>query len=99
VFADGTVPAALRLVGSTTWPTGTLQLTYETAGKPTYGNLAVDTDDLQRLAGGDESAWLGVVAVSDELGPRPESTRVSKVHRSRSGHARRRRAQAHDAGG
>ena len=56
VFADGTVPAALRLIGSTTWPNGTLQLTYERAGEPTYGNLAVDTDDLMRIAGGHESA-------------------------------------------
>jgi hypothetical protein len=31
-----------------------IQLTYETAGEPTYGNLAIDTDDLQRLAEGDQ---------------------------------------------
>jgi dihydrofolate reductase len=41
VFADGTVPAALRLTESVTYPNGTLDLTYETAGVPTYGNLAV----------------------------------------------------------
>lgn len=40
VFAEGTVPAALRLVGSTTHPHGTLQLTYEPAGAPTYGAVA-----------------------------------------------------------
>ena len=42
VFADGTVPAALRLTESVTYPNGTLQLSYETAGAPTYGNLAGD---------------------------------------------------------
>jgi dihydrofolate reductase len=42
VFAGGTVPTALRLTESVTYPNGTLQLTYETAGVPTYGNLAVD---------------------------------------------------------
>ena len=42
VFAGGTVPAALRLTGSVTYPNGTLQLSYETAGEPTYGNLALD---------------------------------------------------------
>jgi dihydrofolate reductase len=51
VFADGTLPTALRLTGSVTYPNGTLQLTYETAGAPTYGNLAIETDDLRRLAG------------------------------------------------
>ena len=40
-FGGGTVPAALRLTGSRTYPTGTVQLTYETAGEPAYGNLAV----------------------------------------------------------
>ena len=40
VFADGTVPTALRLTESVTYPNGTLQLAYETAGVPTYGNLA-----------------------------------------------------------
>ena len=53
VFAGGTVPTALRLTESVTYPSGTLQLTYETAGVPTYGNLAVDADDLQHLAGGE----------------------------------------------
>jgi dihydrofolate reductase len=41
VFADGTVPTALCLTESVTYPSGTLHLTYETAGVPTYGNLAV----------------------------------------------------------
>ena len=42
VFADGTVPTALLLTESVTYPNGTLQLSYETAGAPTYGNLAGD---------------------------------------------------------
>lgn len=39
VFADGTVPAALRLIESVTYPSGTLQLTYDFAGSPTYGTV------------------------------------------------------------
>ncbi|TML91945.1 MAG: dihydrofolate reductase [Actinobacteria bacterium] len=42
VFADGTVPTRLLLTESVTYPNGTLQLSYETAGAPTYGNLAGD---------------------------------------------------------
>jgi dihydrofolate reductase len=42
VFGDGTVPTALRLTESVTYPNGSLQLTYETAGVPTYGNLAIE---------------------------------------------------------
>jgi hypothetical protein len=53
VFADGTVPAALRLTSSVTYPNGTVQLSYDTAGAPTYGNLAIEGDDVQRLTGGD----------------------------------------------
>ncbi len=41
VFGDGTVPTALRLTESVTYSNGTLHLAYETAGAPTYGNLAV----------------------------------------------------------
>jgi dihydrofolate reductase len=41
VFGGGTVPTALRLTESVTHPSGELQLTYEPAGEPTYGNLAV----------------------------------------------------------
>jgi dihydrofolate reductase len=37
VFADGAVPTALRLIESVTYPNGMLQITYETAGTPTYG--------------------------------------------------------------
>jgi dihydrofolate reductase len=39
VFADGTVPTALRLVESVAYPNGMLQLTYDTAGTPTYGHI------------------------------------------------------------
>jgi hypothetical protein len=42
MFADGTAPTALRLTESVTYPNGMLQLAYETAGAPTYGNLAID---------------------------------------------------------
>lgn len=41
VFADGTVPAALRLEESVTYANGTLHLSYEVVGAPTYGNLAI----------------------------------------------------------
>jgi dihydrofolate reductase len=39
VFADGTVPAALRLIESATYPGGTVQLAYDLAGTPTYGTV------------------------------------------------------------
>jgi dihydrofolate reductase len=42
VFGGGTVPTALRLTESVTYPGGTLQLVYETAGVPTYGDMTVD---------------------------------------------------------
>jgi dihydrofolate reductase len=41
VFAGGAVPTALRLTESVTYPNGTLHVAYETAGEPTYGNMAV----------------------------------------------------------
>ena len=41
VFADGTVPTALRLTDSTTYPSGALHVGYDTAGVPTYGRLDV----------------------------------------------------------
>jgi dihydrofolate reductase len=49
VFGPGTVPAALRLTESTAFPNATLHLVYELAGTPTYGNLAVGEDELDRL--------------------------------------------------
>lgn len=42
VFAGGTVPTALRLTDSVAYPSGALHVTYETAGAPTFGNLAVE---------------------------------------------------------
>jgi dihydrofolate reductase len=39
VFDAGTVPATLRLAESVTHPGGTLQLTYDFAGTPTYGTV------------------------------------------------------------
>jgi dihydrofolate reductase len=52
LFAGGAVPAALRLTRSVTHPSGTLHLTYETAGAPTYGNLAVEADGRRLGEGG-----------------------------------------------
>ncbi|ODB77458.1 MULTISPECIES: dihydrofolate reductase family protein [Micromonospora] len=40
LFGDGTVPTALRLTESVTHAYGTLQLTYEPAGAPAYGDAA-----------------------------------------------------------
>jgi dihydrofolate reductase len=48
VFADGTVPTALRLTESVTYPNGALQLAYETAGAPTYGTISSDADAAAR---------------------------------------------------
>jgi dihydrofolate reductase len=39
IFAKGTVPTALRLTESVTYPSGALHLTYEIAGLPTYGTI------------------------------------------------------------
>jgi dihydrofolate reductase len=50
VFADGAVPRALNLSESRTYDGGTVQLTYDNAGDPTYGNMA-DEDDLRRATG------------------------------------------------
>jgi dihydrofolate reductase len=38
LFADGTVPTALRLVEST-FPKGAVLLTYQHTGRPTYGSM------------------------------------------------------------
>lgn len=40
LFGEGTVPSALRLTESVTHAHGTLQLTYEPAGAPAYGDAA-----------------------------------------------------------
>jgi dihydrofolate reductase len=55
VFAGGTVPMALHLAQSVTYPNGTVELTYDNAGAPTYGNMATGEEDLQRLSGADAS--------------------------------------------
>ena len=39
VFGNGVPPAALRLIESVSYPKGTLHLTYEPAGEPTYGEI------------------------------------------------------------
>jgi dihydrofolate reductase len=67
VFGDGTVPTALRLAKSVTYPNGTLQLSYETAGVPTYGNLAIETDDLQRLPGDGQPGRAEATTFGDGL--------------------------------
>ncbi len=40
LFAEGTVPTALRLVNSATFSKGAVLLIYERAGKPTFGSMA-----------------------------------------------------------
>jgi hypothetical protein len=40
LFAEGTVPTALRLVESATFNKGSVHLIYERAGKPTFGSMA-----------------------------------------------------------
>jgi hypothetical protein len=42
LFADGAIPAGLKLVDSTTSTTGVLITTYEQAGKPEYGSFALE---------------------------------------------------------
>jgi dihydrofolate reductase len=42
VFGDGTLPTALRLTESHPYPNGTLQVTYETVGVPTYGDMTLE---------------------------------------------------------
>jgi dihydrofolate reductase len=44
LFAEGTIPTALRLLNSATFSTGAVLLTYQRAGKPRYGNMARDAD-------------------------------------------------------
>jgi hypothetical protein len=61
VFAGGTVPTALRLSESVTYPNGTLHLAYETAGVPTYGNLAIEGEDMERLTEGDGNKATGAL--------------------------------------
>jgi dihydrofolate reductase len=39
-FADGTVPTALTLDGSATYPSGTVRLTFTAAGEPSFGTVA-----------------------------------------------------------
>jgi dihydrofolate reductase len=51
VFADGTVPTALTLTESVRHSAGTVQLTYETAGAPTYGTMAISPSDGEGHAG------------------------------------------------
>ena len=43
LFPEGVTPGALRLTDSRTTGTGVVISTYETAGKPTYGTVGVET--------------------------------------------------------
>ncbi len=43
LFAEGAVPARMKLVESKSFPGGALLLVYERAGKPTYVDMAVQT--------------------------------------------------------
>jgi hypothetical protein len=40
MFAEGTIPTALRLAYSMTFPSGLIEATYTRAGKPTFGTMA-----------------------------------------------------------
>jgi dihydrofolate reductase len=42
LFADGTKPAALRLIDSNTTSTGVTVNVYEPAGEPTYGSFELE---------------------------------------------------------
>jgi dihydrofolate reductase len=41
LFADGTIPTALRLAESRTFGNGAVLVSYEPAGKPNYGSTAL----------------------------------------------------------
>lgn len=45
LFRDGNVPAALRMVDTQTTSTGVAVHTYESAGKPAFGEFEVDRDE------------------------------------------------------
>jgi dihydrofolate reductase len=45
LFREGNLPAALRMVDTKTTGTGVAINTYESAGKPTFGEFEVDRDD------------------------------------------------------
>jgi dihydrofolate reductase len=44
LFAEGTIPAGLSLVDTTTFSTGVTLHTYERTGPPEYGNFALDDE-------------------------------------------------------
>ncbi|WP_066307364.1 hypothetical protein [Bacillus sp. FJAT-29814] len=43
-FDSGTIPTALQLLESRSFPSGSVLLRYETAGKPTFRNMESDAD-------------------------------------------------------
>ncbi len=52
LFADGTMPAALRLVDTKTTSTGVAVHVYQAAGRPTYGSFDIDQSAQQAAAEG-----------------------------------------------
>jgi dihydrofolate reductase len=44
LFAEGTVPTRLRLTRSQVFPKGTVLLSYEPAGKPSYGDMSAEVE-------------------------------------------------------
>jgi hypothetical protein len=44
LFADGTMPTALRRTQSMAFGNGAMLVSYEVAGKPEFGTTALDTD-------------------------------------------------------
>jgi dihydrofolate reductase len=48
LFADGTIPAGLKLVDCTPSTTGVVVATYERTGKPEYGSFALDEPTAER---------------------------------------------------
>jgi dihydrofolate reductase len=50
VFEGGAAPTALKLTESVTYPSGVVQLGYEAAGAPTYGDMAAQDEELAQAA-------------------------------------------------
>jgi len=44
LFAEGTTPAALKLVGTTTTSRGVVAHTYQPSGRPQYGSVAPEQE-------------------------------------------------------
>lgn len=55
LFTDGTIPTALRLIDSATFGAGTVLLTYERVGKPTYGKHGLGREPERLTVGGSDN--------------------------------------------